>query len=138
MLVSSAVAAPGSKASVIFKTLRSKGLVPDLASHAKCFAVKAASLELPSMMVMAMLRSSLDAASADKSMWDPAPTSLEKAFALARKLGAKPALYYLQQVWQEVGELEASQGGDDQVDGHQPTKDLSMEVVSSEAPGKVR
>ncbi|KAJ9058183.1 hypothetical protein DSO57_1015024 [Entomophthora muscae] len=30
-------------------------------------------------------------ASADKSVWDPALTSLKKAFALARKLGAKPA-----------------------------------------------
>ncbi|KAJ9086124.1 retrotransposon-like protein 1 [Entomophthora muscae] len=42
-------------------------------------------------MAVAMFCNSLDAASADKSVWDPAPTSLKKAFALARKLGAKPS-----------------------------------------------
>ncbi|KAJ9079796.1 Retrotransposon-derived protein peg10 [Entomophthora muscae] len=42
-------------------------------------------------MAVAMFRNSLDAASADKSVWDLALTSLEKAFVLARKLGAKLA-----------------------------------------------
>ncbi|KAJ9072149.1 hypothetical protein DSO57_1030310 [Entomophthora muscae] len=42
-------------------------------------------------MAVAMFCNSLDAASADKSVWDLAPTSLKKAFALACKLGAKPA-----------------------------------------------
>ncbi|KAJ9059652.1 hypothetical protein DSO57_1039286 [Entomophthora muscae] len=41
-------------------------------------------------MAVAMFCNSLDAASADKSAWDLASTSL-KAFALACKLGAKPA-----------------------------------------------
>ncbi|KAJ9051694.1 hypothetical protein DSO57_1002393 [Entomophthora muscae] len=90
-LVSLAVAAPGSKASIIFEILCSKGLALDLASHIMCFAVKAASLDLPTKMAVAMFHNSLDAASADKSVWDPAPTSLKKAFALACKLRAKPA-----------------------------------------------
>ncbi|KAJ9076440.1 retrotransposon-like protein 1 [Entomophthora muscae] len=34
---------------------------------------------------------SLNSASADKDAWEPAPPSLEKVFALAHKLGAKPA-----------------------------------------------
>ncbi|KAJ9083337.1 retrotransposon-like protein 1 [Entomophthora muscae] len=42
-------------------------------------------------MAVAMFCNSLDAASAEKSVWDLAPTFLKKAFALARKLGAKPA-----------------------------------------------
>ncbi|KAJ9058182.1 hypothetical protein DSO57_1015023 [Entomophthora muscae] len=66
-LVSSAMAAPGSKASVIFETLCSKGLnpdlAPDLASHVECFEVKAASLDLPTEMAIAMFHNSLDAAS---------------------------------------------------------------------------
>ncbi|KAJ9060921.1 hypothetical protein DSO57_1025784 [Entomophthora muscae] len=42
-------------------------------------------------MAVAMFCNSLDAASEKKSVWDLAPTSLEKAFVLARKLGANPA-----------------------------------------------
>ncbi|KAJ9089691.1 hypothetical protein DSO57_1010188 [Entomophthora muscae] len=42
-------------------------------------------------MAVAMFRNSLDATSADKSAWDPAPTSLKKALALAHKLEAKLA-----------------------------------------------
>ncbi|KAJ9087951.1 hypothetical protein DSO57_1027971 [Entomophthora muscae] len=59
---------------------------------------------------------------------------------LVDKLTALPIVipsysrYYLQQVWQEVDELETSQGSDDWVDGHQLMKDLSMDVVSSKAP----
>ncbi|KAJ9072919.1 hypothetical protein DSO57_1022011 [Entomophthora muscae] len=82
-LVSSAVAALGSRASVIFETLHSKGLTPDLASHVECFAVKAASLDLPTEMAVAMFQNSLLAASANKSVWDLAPNFLKKAFVLA-------------------------------------------------------
>ncbi|KAJ9059415.1 hypothetical protein DSO57_1002413 [Entomophthora muscae] len=89
ILVSSAVVAPSSKASVIFETLRSKGLTSNLAFHVKCFAVKAALLALPSEVAVAMFCHSLDTASDDKEAWDPAPTSLEKAFVFACKLGGK-------------------------------------------------
>ncbi|KAJ9056266.1 hypothetical protein DSO57_1034993 [Entomophthora muscae] len=72
-LVSFAVAAPGSKASVIFETLCSKGLAPDLATHMECFVVKAASLDLPAKVAVAMFPHSLDPALADKGVWEPTP-----------------------------------------------------------------
>lgn len=45
--------------------------------------------------------------------------------------------YYLGKVWQEIGKLKASQGGDNWVGGHQPLEDLGMDVVSPKAPRKV-
>ncbi|KAJ9050728.1 hypothetical protein DSO57_1011845 [Entomophthora muscae] len=87
ILVSSVMAALGSKASVIFNILCSKDLTPDLASHIEFFAMKAASLNLPSEMDVAMFQYSLNAASVDKSVWDLASTSLEKFFMLVHNLG---------------------------------------------------
>ena len=90
-LVAAAVAAPVTLATAAYRLTTKKAQSNTLQAHIESFALRSAALDIPEPCLIALFRVSLDPTSADHSAWENAASSIEDAYALARRLEAKPA-----------------------------------------------
>lgn len=89
-LVASAVQAPVSLATAAYRLTRRQPHPMTLHAHIDSFALCASGLEIPTPLLIALFRTTLNHASASSTTWESASASIDDAYALASRLGSKP------------------------------------------------